>query len=51
MKSKTILVLDTETVGLEGHVYDVGYTITNKRGDILAERNWLVEENLLTPKR
>ena len=51
MKSKTILVLDTETVGLEGHVYDVGYTITNKRGDILAERNWLVEENFTNPKK
>ena len=51
MKSKTILVLDTETVGLEGHVYDVGYTITNKRGDILAERNWLVEENFTNAKR
>ena len=51
MKSKTILVLDTETVGLEGHVYDVAYTITNKRGDILAERTWLVEENFTNPKK
>ncbi|MCH1550697.1 MAG: hypothetical protein L7T19_06000 [Pseudomonadales bacterium] len=51
MKSKTILVLDTETVGLEGHVYDVGYTITNKRGEILAERTWLVEENFTNPKK
>ena len=51
MKNKTIMVLDTETVGLEGHVYDVGYCITNKRGDILAERNWLVEENFTNAKR
>ena len=51
MKNKTIMVLDTETVGLEGHVYDVGYCLTNKRGDILAERNWLVEENFTNAKR
>jgi len=51
ISQKTILVLDTETVGLEGHVYDVGYCITNKRGDILAERNWLVEENFTNAKR
>lgn len=51
ISAKTILVLDTETVGLEGHVYDVGYAIANKRGDILAERNWLVEENFTNPKK
>ena len=51
INKKTILTLDTETVGLEGHVYDVGYCITNKRGDILAERNWLVEENFTNAKR
>ncbi len=51
ISAKTIMVLDTETVGLEGHVYDVGYAIANKRGDILAERNWLVEENFTNPKK
>ena len=51
ISAKTILVLDTETVGLEGHVYDVGYAITNKRGDIALERNWLVEENFTDPKK
>ena len=51
MKSKIIMVLDTETVGLEGHIYDIGYVITNKRGDTLAEQNWLVEENFTNPKR
>ena len=51
ISAKTILVLDTETVGLEGHVYDVGYAITNKRGDIALERNWLVEENFTNPKK
>ena len=39
-----ILVLDTETCDLSGSVYDVGYTITNKKGDILATRNFLVRE-------
>lgn len=47
----TIATLDTETVGLEGHVYDIGYCIHNKRGEIVAERNWLVEENFTNPKR
>ena len=46
-----ILVIDTETVGLEGHVYDMGWVITNKRGEILAERNWLVLENFTNPQR
>jgi len=46
-----ILVIDTETVGLEGHVYDIGWTITDKTGEIVAERNWLVQENFTNPKR
>jgi len=46
-----ILVIDTETVGLEGHVYDMGWTITDKSGEIVAERNWLVQENFTNPKR
>ena len=46
-----ILVIDTETVGLEGHVYDMGWVITNKRGEVLAERNWLVQENFTNPQR
>ena len=45
------LVLDTETVGLEGHVYDVGYTICDKRGNVFCERNWLVLENFTNPAR
>ena len=47
----TIATLDTETVGLEGHVYDIGCCIHNKRGEIVLERNWLVEENFTNPKR
>ena len=46
-----LLTLDTETVGLEGHVYDVGYIIHDKRGNIALERNWLVEENFTNPKK
>lgn len=47
----TILVLDTETCDLSGSVYDVGYTIANKKGEILATRNWLVEEIFLDAGR
>ena len=46
-----LLTLDTETVGLQGHVYDVGYIIHDKRGNIALERNWLVEENFTDPKK
>jgi len=46
-----ILVIDTETVGLEGHVYDMGWAITDKSGEIVAERNWLVQENFTNPER
>jgi len=41
---KSILLLDTETADLSGSVYDVGYVITDKKGRISVERNWLVEE-------
>lgn len=51
MKKLSIMVLDTETCDLAGSVYDVGYTITNKKGDILAARNWLVEEIFTDPKK
>ena len=51
IQALTIATIDTETVGLEGHVYDIGYCIHNKRGEIVAERNWLVEENFTNPKK
>ena len=41
---KIIMVLDTETASLEGHVYDVGFTITNRKGEILFSYNALVRE-------
>ena len=46
-----IAVIDTETVGLEGHVYDIAWCITDKRGNIAVERNWLVEENFTDPTK
>jgi len=39
-----IMVIDTETTSLDGCVYDIGYTIADKRGKIYQYRNWLVEE-------
>ena len=44
MAQNIFMVLDTETCDLKGHVYDVGYTITNKRGEIMSEYNALVSE-------
>ena len=41
---KTILTLDTEACDLAGNVYDVGYTIHNRRGEILTTYNALVAE-------
>ena len=49
--SLTIATIDTETVGLGGHVYDIAWCIHNKRGDIRIERNFLVEENFTDPKK
>ena len=44
IQAKSIMVLDTETCDLKGHVYDVGYTIANKRGEIVTSYNALVLE-------
>tara|TARA_B100000575_G_C23015438_1_gene584803 strand:+ start:142 stop:861 length:720 start_codon:yes stop_codon:yes gene_type:complete len=44
MNQKIIMILDTETCDLQGNVYDVGYTVANKQGDILTSFNALVEE-------
>ncbi len=41
---KRIMVLDTETCSLKGDVYDLGYTIADKKGNIFITRNWLVKE-------
>ena len=42
----TIIVADTETIGLppKNFVFDLGYTVADKKGNILFEANHLVEE-------
>ena len=42
IERKIILTLDTEACDLAGNVYDVGYTIHNRRGEILTTYNALV---------
>lgn len=51
IKPRTILLADTETVGLppKNYVYDLGYVITNKRGDVLQSRNFLIREIMTNP--
>lgn len=46
IKQKTILTLDTETVGLQpvNFVYDLGYIIHNKKGEVKQTRSFLVKE-------
>jgi len=52
MKTKEIImVLDTETSDLVGNVYDVGYTIATKKGEILKTYNALVNEVFTDGKR
>ena len=41
---KFYLILDTETADLSGSVYDVGYVVVNRKGEILREYNALVRE-------
>ena len=41
---KSIMVLDTETCDKYGNVYDVGYTITNRKGEVISTFNALVAE-------
>lgn len=46
IKKKVFLTTDTETCGLQPHnlVYDIGYHIHDKKGNIAVSRNWLVDE-------
>ena len=44
MNQLKIMILDTETCDLQGNVYDVGYTVANKQGNIVTSFNALVEE-------
>lgn len=47
---KIIMVLDTETASLDGHVYDVGFTITDKKGRIAFSYTALVKEVFENPR-
>ena len=51
IQRKIFMVLDTETCDLQGHVYDVGYTIADRKGVILTRKNWLVEEIFTDPNK
>lgn len=46
MKSKKILVIDTETYGAQGAqiAYDIGYAVCDKYGRVYYSRHYLVEE-------
>ena len=44
IERRTIMVLDTEACDLAGNVYDVGYTVANRRGEIVTQYNALVSE-------
>jgi DNA polymerase III epsilon subunit-like protein len=51
IKQKTFLTLDTETCGLppQNLVYDIGWTIHNKAGDIVTRRNFLARDIITNP--
>lgn len=46
-----ILTLDTETIGLEGHVYDIAWCIHDKHGHINLSRNYLIKEIMTDGKK
>lgn len=50
-KEKRFLVADTESTGLgsKAFVFDFGYVISNRKGKIFCERNYLIEEVLTNP--
>jgi len=52
MKEKRFLVVDVESTGLgaKAFVFDFGYVISNRRGKIFCERNFLVTEVLTNPR-
>ena len=51
IKKDIFMVLDTETCDLTGSVYDVGYTIADRKGNIATTRNWLVKEIFTDAKK
>ena len=52
MKEKRFLVCDTESTGLgnKAFVFDFGYVISNRKGKIFCERNFLISEVLTNPR-
>ena len=51
IKAKTYITIDTETCDLQGNVYDMGWTIHNKKGEIFSEFNALVLETFSDPRK
>lgn len=51
-KEKRFMVADTESTGLgkKAFVFDFGYVISNRKGKIFQERNFLVEEIITDPR-
>jgi|ETNmetMinimDraft_13_1059891.scaffolds.fasta_scaffold536303_1 hypothetical protein len=45
------MVLDTKTCDSTGNVYDVGYAICTKEGEILCTFNVLVQDGVQRPRR
>ncbi len=51
-KEKRFMVTDTETTGLgnRSFVFDLAYVISNRKGKIFQERNFLIREVITNPK-
>jgi len=51
MKEKRFLVADVEACGLASRafIFDFGYVISNRKGKIFCERNFLIQEILTNP--
>jgi len=50
IRENRTLIFDTETKGVDGKfVYDLGYIITNRRGDEFCRRRFLVREVITNP--
>lgn len=50
-KENRFLVFDTETMGVSNRVvYDIGYNIVNRRGNVFTSRRFLVKEIITNPR-
>ena len=51
LKENRFFVFDTETQGVDNRVvYDIGYNIVNRRGNVFASRRFLVREVITNPR-